>query len=98
MRRYEVKKPTVVFGGHETWLKAIRPMVSGNIKFIGKERIIFDKAVFRNADVIWIQSNSISHKQFYRIMNGARLNNIPVFYFSNASAKKCVSQIEEKDK
>jgi len=96
--RYEVKNPTVVFGGHDTWLKTIKPMLSGNIRFIGREQVGFDKALFRKTDVIWIQHNSLSHKQFYRVINGARIHNIPVFYFSNASAKICASQVEEKDK
>ena len=73
-------------------------MLTGNIRYIGREQMSFDKAMLRKTDIIWIQHNSLSHKQFYKVINGARAHNIPVFYFSNASAKKCASQVEEKDK
>lgn len=96
--QYKVEQRTIVFGGHDTWLKAIKPMLIGNIRFIGREQSVFDKAMFRNTDVIWIQHNSLAHKQFYRAINNARAHNIPVFYFSNASARKCAMQVEEKDK
>lgn len=95
--RYEVKKPTVVFGGHESWLKQIRGMTSGNIRFVLRQKV-FDPAIIRNASVVWIQTNAIPHGQYYSIVNTARAHNIPVMRFTCASAAHCLDQIRAYDR
>lgn len=92
----EVQHDTVVFGGHETWLKAIRAMLTGNIRFIDKD-LVFDTNIIRNAEMIWIQNNALSHKQFYRIIDAARQYKIPVRYFTWASAARGARQVAEGD-
>lgn len=94
---YEVGRNTVVFGGHETWLKAIRPMLTGNIRFIDKDMKNFDISIIRNADILWIQPNAVSHNQYYRIIDAARLYRKPVRYFTYASAAKSASQVMNED-
>ena len=94
---YSVIKETLVFGGHDNWVKAIKPMLKGNIRFIDRD-YVFDTAIIRRAEVIWIQTNSISHKQYYRIVDNARLYKKPIRYFGNASALKCAMQLIENDK
>lgn len=94
---YEVRKETVVFGGHETWLKAIKPMLTGNIRFLEKD-LNFDVNVIRNTDIIWVQTNAISHTQYYRITDAARQCKKPVRYFSHASASKGALQIMNADR
>ncbi|MBP7508682.1 MAG: hypothetical protein KA807_12750, partial [Prolixibacteraceae bacterium] len=94
---YTVQKSTVVFGGHETWVKALKPLLKGDIKFIAREMKI-DVSLVRYADVIWIQSNAIPHRSYYSIVNTARNLGKPIRYFTNASAAKCAEQIVENDK
>jgi hypothetical protein len=94
---YEVVKETVVFGGHETWLKAIKPMLTGNIRFLDKD-LNFDVNVIRNADIVWIQTNAISHTQYYRITDAARQYKKPIRYFVHASASKGALQIMNTDR
>lgn len=93
---YDVQKETVIFGGHETWLKAIRPMLSGNIRFLDKD-INFNVNVIRNADIVWIQSNAMSHSQYYRIVDAARQYKKPVRYFTYASTAKSALQVLKAD-
>ncbi len=93
---YDVQKETLIFGGHDTWEKAIKPMLTGNVRFIPKE-LTFDTAIIRHAEVIWIQSNAMPHTQYYRIVDTARLYKKLVRYFSNASAEKCALQVVETD-
>lgn len=95
--RYEVKGQTVVFGGHESWLKQIRGMTAGNIRFVPLDQV-FDPSIIRNAVTVWIQGNRLSHKQYYRIMNIARANGIPVRYFTCSSAARCLEQIRAADR
>lgn len=94
---YNVQKSTVVFGGHETWIKVLKPMLKGDIKFIVKEMKI-DVSLVRYAEVIWIQCNAIPHRSYYSIVNTARKLGKPIRYFTNASAVKCAEQIVENDK
>ena len=94
---YTVQKSTVVFGGHETWVKVLKPMLKGDIKFIVKEMKI-DVSLVRYAEVIWIQCNAIPHRSYYSIVNTARKLGKPIRYFTNASAVKCAEQIVENDK
>lgn len=88
---WQVTRRVLIFGGHDTWLKAIRPMLPG-ARFFEKEYLP-DLNVLKNADVVWIQANAISHKFFYRVIHAARKENIPVRYFGFASARKCAEQL-----
>ena len=94
---YEVQADTLVFGGHSTWLKSIRQMLKGNIRFIDKD-LHFDVNIVRNAERIWIQPNALSHTQYYRIIDTARLFHKPVRYFAYASALKCARQLAMGEK
>ena len=94
---YEVKADTLIFGGHSTWLKAIRQMLKGNIRFIDKD-LHFDVNIVRNAERIWIQPNALSHTQYYRIIDTARIFHKPVRYFAYASAVKCARLLAEGEK
>ncbi|MBR2286860.1 MAG: hypothetical protein IJ865_01370 [Clostridia bacterium] len=93
---YEVRQDTVVFGGHETWSKQIKPRLRGNIRFIDRD-LNFNPDIIRNAQHVWIQANSLSHSQFYKIIEAVRLNHIPVHYFSNASSLLGAKQVRAKD-
>lgn len=94
---YTVQKCTVVFGGHESWVKALKPMLNGDIKFIAKEMKI-DVSLVRYAETIWIQTNAIPHRSYNSIVNTARKLGKPIRYFTNPSAVKCAEQIVNNDK
>ena len=94
---YTVQRDTIIFGGHESWVKAIKPMLQGNIRYVGKE-LVFDTGMIRKADVLWIQANAMSHKMYYRIIDAARMQKKTVRYFTYASAVKCAMQIIDTDK
>ena len=53
--------------------------------------------LIRRADVIWIQTNALSHAYFYKIIDEARKHHVPVRYFSYASAGKCAEQLVRAD-
>lgn len=88
---WQVKRRTVVFGGHDSWRKAIKPLLPG-VRFYDRENLP-DLNAIRGADVVWIQPNALSHKYYYRIIDAARKNDIQVRYFGFASAKKCAGQL-----
>ncbi len=92
---YTPQKRTVVFGGHDTWLKAIRPMLPG-VTFVPKEQNP-NANMISAAETVWIQPNALSHKNYYKIINIVRQNQVPVHYFGYASARKCAWQLAEND-
>lgn len=88
---YTAKSRIVVFGGHDSWAKEIKPRLP-NVRFIDRT-MLPNAQLIRQADTIWIQTNALSHAYFYRIITEARKYNIPVRYFSFASAEKCAEQL-----
>lgn len=94
---YEVKKDTVVFGGHFTWVKVFKPLFKGNIRFVEAGAYNFDPVIIRNCEVVWIQNNAIPHSQYYKVVNTARQYRKPVRYFRYASAIKSAMQLVESD-
>ena len=94
---YEVRKNTLVFGGHETWAKGIKGILTGNVRFIDKG-FAFDTGIIRHTDVLWIQPNALSHNMYYRIIDTARACNKAVRYFSFASWTKCAEQVVDEDR
>lgn len=94
---YEVRRDTVVFGGHATWLKGIKSILTGNIRFIDKD-LVFDTGLIKHADIIWVQPNALSHPMYWRVVDTAKAHKKPVRYFSFASWTKCARQVMEGDR
>lgn len=92
---YMVKKRVVVFGGHDTWRKAIKPLLP-NVVFVNREQRP-NANMIRAADVVWIQANALSHRSFYKIINVVRTSQVSLRYFGYASAVKCALQVAEDD-
>ena len=88
---WQVRRRVVVFGGHDTWRKAVKPLLPG-ARFYDRE-VLPDLNAIRGADAVWLQVNALSHKYYYRIIDAARKHDIPVRYFGSASAKKCAVQL-----
>ena len=92
---YTAKQRMVVFGGHATWLKAIQPMLP-NVRFVPLE-MIPNANMIRHADMVWVQTNAIAHKNFNKITDVVRTYKIPLRYFGYASAEKCARQLAAED-
>ena len=88
---YSVKQRTVIVGGHESWVKAIKPLLN-NVRFIGASEQP-NSGVILNAEVVWMQTNAMAHSGFYKIIDIIRKNDIKVRYFKYASAEKCAEQL-----
>ena len=94
---YETRKRTVVFGGHDTFLKAIRPLLP-DVRFVDRTNLNYSPEIVRNAEVVWIQTNSISHSQYGGLIRICRMQGIQVRYFAYASAEKCAAQLVLEDR
>ncbi len=94
---YSTRKRTVIFGGHDTFLKAIKPMLP-TVRFVDANNLAFNPEIIRNADVVWIQNNCISHAQYWGVVKNCKLAGIQMRYFGYASAEKCAEQLVEWDR
>lgn len=94
---YSVSKNTLVFGGHDTFKKSFKLLLTGNITFVDKDEKAFDPNIISGADVVWVQSNSISHAMFNKVSNLCRTAGKSMKYLSFASAKKCAVQVMTED-
>ena len=92
---YETRHRIVVFGGHDSWLREIRQKLPA-VRFVDREASP-NADLIRNADVIWIQANSLAHKHYYKIIDIVRKYNKPIRYFAYASATKCAEQVVAED-
>ena len=85
----------VVFGGHDSWVREIKPRFP-DVRFVDRD-MIPNAELIRRADIVWVQANAISHSYYYKILDETRKHSIPVRYFSYASALKCAEQLAEQD-
>ena len=85
----------VVFGGHDSWAREIKPRLP-DVRFIDRD-MVPNADLIRRADIVWIQANALSHSYYYKILDETRKYNIPVRYFSYASALKCAEQLAQQD-
>ena len=86
----------MIFGGHDTFLKAIKPMLP-TVKFVDAGNLAFNPEIIRNADVVWIQNNCISHSQYWAIVRNCKQAGVQMRYFGYAGAEKCAEQLVEWD-
>lgn len=94
---YQVKQRIVIYGGHYSWLKGMKEYLTGDIRYIDKDQAIIDRNIIRNADVVRIQTNAISHRQYYAVIDEVRKAGAKVRYFTFASAKKCAEQVATEE-
>ena len=80
----------VSFGGHPNWIRDMKALLP-DVAYFSAE-VIPNKDILRNADVVWVQTQYISHSAFYRILS-ALGQNTQLRYFSSKSARSCAEQI-----
>lgn len=85
----------MVFGGLDSWCKAIMPLLSG-ARFYDRETMLVINTI-RGADMVWLQANAMSHNYFYRIIDICQKDNVQIRYFRSSSAKRCAIQLVEKE-
>lgn len=80
----------VSFGGHPNWIRDMKALLP-DVAYFSAD-VIPNKDILRNADVVWVQTQYISHAAFYRIVS-ALGQNTQLRYFSSKSARSCAEQV-----
>lgn len=92
---YAAKKRSVIIGGHESWRKAMRPLLE-NVRYISSSEQPNPNLIL-GCDTVWLQTNAMGHSGYYKIIDLVRRNHIKVCYFSYSSAEKCAEQFALED-
>lgn len=92
----EVRRCTVVFGGHDSFLREIKKKLP-NVRFVDVSKKTFNPDLIRNAEMVWVQNNCIGHSQFNNVVRLARQYGVQMRYFAWASAGKCAEQVVKED-
>lgn len=87
----------VCVGGHQTWANSMKKLHE-NVKIFDADGPTPPDESIKKADALWIQSNCLAHRVFYKVVNIARANKVPIRYFSYAGHIQCKKQILEDTK
>lgn len=87
-----------IIGGHMTWANNMRN-IHKNVRVFDCESLReIDDDVLLNADAIWIQSNCIAHKTFYRVSDRAATYKKELHYFHSAGWNTCRKELVDETK
>ena len=94
---FPVKLPgkIVSVGGHPNWVRDMKALLP-NIAYFSAE-VLPNKDILRNAHEVWVQTQYISHKSFYRILS-ALGTETQLRYFGSKSAQRCAVQLVNADR
>ncbi len=92
---YHNKHRIVSYGGFDHFLKLMRRMLP-DVRFVEADDNI-DTQVIRHADIVFVQTNYLSHSAFNKINSAAKKFGVPMRYFAYSSAEKCAEQLIEID-
>ena len=79
------------FGGHPSWIKEMKKRLP-EVVFIAPDTLP-NVDLIRGADTVWIQTNCISHSDYFKIMDTVKDSGIQIRYFVWAGANKCAEQL-----
>lgn len=91
---YTLKEKTLVYGGHESWIKNLKTMFAGDIEFMRPgQRPPYDYLL--NFDVLWLQTNSIGHDDYFYLIDIVRRYHLNLRYFTMRGVKACAKELVE---
>ncbi len=88
---YRFEKKILSFGGHVSWINEMKKRLPTVVFVSPDSRPNVD--MIRGADEVWIQTNCIGHKDYYRIMETLKGTRQQVHYFVYGGANKCAEQL-----
>ena len=94
---YSLQKKMIVFGGHDTFLKVMRQNFP-DTRFAGDKVSMFNPSMLKNVDIVWVQTNSISHSLYWSIVKYVGLYGKQLRYFTSGGIERCSRQMVEADR
>lgn len=81
----------MIFGGHSTWVKAMKERFPDCAFCFGKDETNYDS--IPNADLIIFQTNALSHGAYGPAKKIAGKNNVPIAYVTSAGVNSTSRQL-----
>ena len=79
MEENNKKSKIILFGGHPNWRKKFLEK-NPRVRMIDYTKLLKLDSLIRNADKILINSEHISHKQYYAVRSVVKRANVPLQY------------------
>ena len=79
------------FGGHMSWINEMKKKLP-NVVFVSPD-VLPNTDLIRGADEVWIQTNCIAHKDYYRIMETLKRTGKQIRYYVYNGVNKCAEQL-----
>jgi len=84
-------KKVLSFGGFTSFLGPLQEMLPELVIYQSSRRP--EANTIKAADAVFIQTNRVSHPDFYYVLDTCRDNNIPVEVYKTAGARSCALQV-----
>lgn len=90
-KRRELPDHIVSIGGPGTWINAMKAHLP-SIRFLSADVSLQDDLI-RKASELWIYADYIGHSMYYRAVDLAKLNNVPINYWPGSNLQRCLDAI-----
>jgi hypothetical protein len=78
----KIDKVLAIVGGHEKWQNKIKNLIQNTI-IIHTDNLNQDLKILLRADAVVFYPNYLNHAMYFKVIDYADKNNIPVFYLNN---------------
>lgn len=92
---FDFNEDVVIYGGFPKFQAALSKLMP-NVRFVQHTSSAIDPTPLRNADIIFLQTNFMSHGAYWDVCGIAKNYNIPYYHLNYASAKLCAEFMVEK--
>lgn len=83
-----------VIGGHDRWMNNMQALFP-DVKFLPREKGRFDPEALNGVECIWVQTASLPHSVFEKVIKEADRRSIPVSYFHKKGVKSCSGELKD---
>ena len=92
-----LKKRTLVFGGHDNWVGRLKEALRGDIKYY-PPKYSKSNELIANADIVYIQIKYISHTTYYWVIEYCKKFGVPFVCLNSSSSNICIKTIADNDR
>ena len=92
-KRRELPERVVSIGGPNSWITAMKKQLP-SIRFLPPD-VSLQEDVIRSASELWIYTDYIGHSMYYRAVELAKINGVPIRYWPGSNLQRCIDAISK---
>lgn len=93
---YHTEKNIILFGGFDSFCRSVSEMIP-DIRCVPCTTHM-DLNLFRNADLVFIQANKISHSSYWTVISTVKKADVPFYHLNTAGPKRCALEMVQEIK